>query len=169
MHIRCLFLDVDGVLTDGSFYVLDDGRIARRFHVHDGFALKWAQECGLQIVIITAKDDDSLRHRFEPLGLTRVYTGVVHKGKVVRKIMQELHLSREETAYMGDDIPDIPAMHEVGLRLTVPSAPEALKEIAHWISPVPGGWGAVRCAIEFLFRLMGRDFNKEVLTRVLNS
>ena len=161
--IQWLVLDVDGVLTDGRIYFREDGLAMRAFAIQDGLALAVAPRLGIRIALVSGRGDSGLRRRAEELGIQEVHFEVRFKDRVVAEIARRHGVPRAEIAYMGDDLNDIPAMEIAGYRMTVPNAAPAVQRIADWISPVPGGHGAVRKAVEHLVERRGEDFETRVL------
>jgi 3-deoxy-D-manno-octulosonate 8-phosphate phosphatase (KDO 8-P phosphatase) len=155
MAIRWLVLDVDGVLTDGRLYYGDDGQVLRAFHIRDGSAIVLAPRAGLSIAVVSGRADPAVRRRMAELGVPEVHLGVTHKVAVLRDLAARYGVSLAEIAFMGDDVQDLPAFEVVGYRMTVPDAPPEVRVRADWVSPVPGGQGAVRAAIEHLLAQRG--------------
>ncbi|MGD8454303.1 MAG: HAD-IIIA family hydrolase [Phycisphaerae bacterium] len=154
--IRCLCLDVDGVLTDGRIYMDADGRSARAFHVHDGFAIRMFQELGGVVAILSGKDSPAVAARAEELGITHVIQGSRDKRADLESLAARLDLRLEQIAVVGDDLPDLPALHHCGLPIAVANAAEEVKAAAEFITQRRGGEGAVREVIEHLLRADGR-------------
>ena len=153
--IDLLVLDVDGVLTDGRITYDDAGREMKSFHVQDGSGLKYWHRSGKRSAVITGRTSDVVTRRMTELGVSVIRQGALDKLPVLQEILQELDVPADRVAYMGDDLPDLPAMRACGLKITVPSAADEVKAIADWVSPQPGGHGAVRWAIERLLRDSG--------------
>ncbi len=150
--IELLVLDVDGVLTDGKITYDSAGGETKSFHVHDGAGLKYWHRAGKRSVVITGRSSEIVSRRCGELGVSIIRQGALTKLPVLEEILAELDVPAERAAYMGDDLPDIPPMRTCGLGITVPQAVAEVKEVADWISPIPGGGGAVRWAIEKLLR-----------------
>lgn len=163
MEIKWLILDVDGVLTDGRLFYGENGTVHRVFSIHDGLALAMAPRLGLSIGLISGRPDKGLRQRARELGIQEVHFRVEHKETVLMELVRRQGLQLKNIAYMGDDLNDVPAMEMAGYRMTVPDAPPVVLALAHWVSPVPGGQGAVRKAVEHLMEIRGEDFSSRVL------
>ncbi|MCC7208159.1 MAG: HAD-IIIA family hydrolase [Anaerolineae bacterium] len=148
--IRLLALDCDGVLTDGSTYIVEDGREFRRFNVHDGLGLKLAMEDGIHVAIISGADGSSVLHRARQLGIEHVLTGVSDKLVALTELCTQLGIKLEHVAYMGDDLPDLPVMQRVGLACAPANAVRAVKDCATLITEHEGGHGAVREVCDIL-------------------
>lgn len=150
MSIQCLILDVDGVLTDGTIWLTESGTELKRFHIHDGLGIKRLQKAGVTIAVISGRSSGCVTARMAELNVKHVYQGCNDKLSVFYQLIKELGIKAEETAYMGDDLPDLPVMQVVGLRIAVSNACPEVKAIAHWQTEKAGGAGAVREACERL-------------------
>ncbi|WP_031478903.1 KdsC family phosphatase [Maridesulfovibrio frigidus] len=153
--IKLLILDVDGVLTDGGLYYDHDGNVTKRFNVQDGLGIKFAQQAGLDLAVITGLNHGAVESRVTELGITEYYPGQRDKVPFYEKLIQEKGLKPEEVAYIGDDWIDAPVMLKVGLPMSVCNAQPEIIGIAKWVSKKPGGHGAVREAISFLLESQG--------------
>jgi len=154
-RIRLLLLDVDGVLTDGRIIYGSAGLEVLAFHVRDGLALKAAQTAGITVGLLSGRKSEALARRAEELRLVEVHTGVEDKGGVYRQLLTRYRLNDPEVAYMGDDLPDIPLLQRAGLAITVVDAPAEVRRVAHLVTSLPGGQGAVREAVEWLLKSQG--------------
>ena len=153
--ISTLVFDVDGVLTDSSVLITSDGEMLRKINTRDGFALKVAVDAGLNVCIISGGSNDGVRKRLEGLGLKDIILGAHDKIKNLEKLMLELGVDKNEIMYMGDDIPDIPAMSLVGLPCCPQDAAPEVKATAQYISHINGGHGAARDIIEQILKIQG--------------
>ena len=154
--IRCLFMDVDGVLTDGRITFSSDGAELKSFDVKDGHGIVLAHRAGMETVLITGRRSTIVERRAEELGIKRVYQKVWDKVAKYEQVRAELGLENSEAAFIGDDVVDVPLLRLVGLAIAVADAHEAAKASAHYITHRPGGRGAVREAIEFILKAQGR-------------
>jgi 3-deoxy-D-manno-octulosonate 8-phosphate phosphatase (KDO 8-P phosphatase) len=143
-RVKLLGLDVDGVLTDGGVYVLEDGTEFRRFYIKDGLGLKQVMRSGIEIAIISASSARPIIHRARHLGITRLHLGAVDKLATLQTICHELALSLDQVAYMGDDLADLDVMHAVGLPCAPADAVQRIREAALVVTELGGGHGAVR-------------------------
>jgi 3-deoxy-D-manno-octulosonate 8-phosphate phosphatase (KDO 8-P phosphatase) len=141
-RIRLVVFDVDGVLTDGSLYLGDDGQEYKAFHSRDGHGMKMLQEAGIDIAIITGRTSDVVRHRMESLGIRHVYQGQRDKVPAFEALVAKVGLQAEEVAYEGDDVVDLPVMRRDGLAIAVADAHPEVRRHAHWHTPHGGGRGA---------------------------
>ena len=148
--IKLLALDVDGVLTDGSIYISPAGEVFKGFNAKDGMGISCALRSGLQIAVITGRQSPIVERRCEELGITLLQQGVKDKRLALQQMAQELGLVREEIAYMGDDLNDIPAFKASGLNLVPADAAMEVLAVADIITKASGGRGAVREAITMI-------------------
>lgn len=155
MNIRLLILDVDGVLTDGGIIRDDAGQQIKRFHVRDGAGIVMWKRLGKEVAIITGKESAVVAHRAEELGIEYVYQNVSNKLEALTELLEELDIRPEEVAYVGDDLPDLPVMRRVGCPIAVADAVEEVRGVAKYVTKFPGGYGAVRDAIEYLCKEAG--------------
>jgi 3-deoxy-D-manno-octulosonate 8-phosphate phosphatase (KDO 8-P phosphatase) len=153
--IRLLCLDVDGVLTDGSILLDDHGVETKRFFVRDGTGLRAWQRAGGLVAIITGRSGDAVRRRAEELGIDRVLSGVDRKGEAFEGLLQELGLTADVAAMVGDDLPDLPVLVRCGYPVAVRDAAAEVHAVAVWTTTQPGGRGAVREVVEHLLRSRG--------------
>jgi len=149
-QIKLVVFDVDGVLTDGSLFVGDDGQEYKAFHSRDGLGMKLLRKSGVEIGIITARTSEVVKHRMENLDIQHVYQGRLDKLPALEELIAKLGLSFEQTAYVGDDIVDLPVMRQVGLAIAVQDAHPLAKQHAHWQTPHGGGRGAARDVCELI-------------------
>lgn len=151
-QVTTFIFDMDGVLTDGTVYVLEDGQY-RRMSIKDGFALQLAVKKGYRIAVISGSNSEPVTQRLHKLGITDVYMGVHDKKARLETYMQLHGLNPAEVLFMGDDIPDYTAMKIVGIACAPVDAATEIKQIAHYISLVPGGMGCVRDVVEKVLKL----------------
>lgn len=152
-EITTFVFDVDGVLTDGSLGILDDGQMVRRMNIKDGYALQMAVKQGYTVVIITGGNSEAVRERLNRLGIKDVFLRVENKKQRLQDYIEEKRLSRHELLFMGDDIPDYTAMLLCGLACAPADAAPEIKHIANYISTINGGAGCVRDVIEKVLKL----------------
>jgi 3-deoxy-D-manno-octulosonate 8-phosphate phosphatase (KDO 8-P phosphatase) len=150
--IRLLLLDVDGVLTDGSIVYDDQGTEIKSFNAKDGLGIRLLMQAGIQIGIITGRTSAALRHRCKNLGIDHLYEAVGDKTEALQDILQRTAVKAENTAFMGDDLPDLPIMKRVGLAITVADAPQELRDAADITTVAAGGRGAVREICETILK-----------------
>ncbi|MFA5531444.1 MAG: 3-deoxy-manno-octulosonate-8-phosphatase KdsC [Thiohalomonadaceae bacterium] len=153
--VRLVIFDVDGVLTDGSLFIGDDGQEYKAFNSRDGHGMKMLLRTGVEIAIITGRTSQVVRHRMENLGIQHVYQGCVEKLPFFEELMAKLGLSPHEVAYVGDDVVDVPVMRRTGFAVAVQDAHHLAKRHAHWITPNGGGRGAARDLCELIMEAQG--------------
>lgn len=153
--LRLIAFDVDGVLTDGGLYLSDSGEEFKRFNTLDGHGLKMLKASGVELAIITGRTSRCVELRAGNLGIARLYQGVEDKLAVMQSLLAELQLAPEAAAFMGDDVVDLPVMRRVGLALSVPGAPQIVRDHAHYVSQRDAGHGAVREACELILGAQG--------------
>lgn len=151
-RVKLIAFDVDGVMTDGTLFLGDDGQEFKGFHSLDGHGLKMLKGSGVELAIITGRTSRVVEHRAANLGITHLYQGAHDKLEIYQQLLAKLGLLPEETAYMGDDVVDLPVMRRVGLAISVPAAPDLVKAHSHYITSREAGRGAVREACEWLMR-----------------
>ncbi len=149
-QIKLVVFDVDGVLTDGSLFVGDDGQEYKAFHSRDGFGMKLLKNSGVEIGIITARISEVVKHRMENLDIEHVFQGQLEKLPAFEELVAKLGLSPEQTAYVGDDVVDLPVLRRAGLAIAVQDAHPLAKQHAHWQTPHGGGRGAARDVCELI-------------------
>jgi 3-deoxy-D-manno-octulosonate 8-phosphate phosphatase (KDO 8-P phosphatase) len=154
-RIRLLIFDVDGVLTDGSLLIGDDGQEYKAFNSRDGHGIKMLQKYGVIIAIITGRTSRVVEHRMANLGITHIYQGKLQKLPAFEELIAKLDIPAEETAYVGDDVVDLPVMRSVGLAIAVQDAHPLVLKHSHWQTPSNGGRGAARDACEMLMEAKG--------------
>ncbi len=154
-RIKLVVFDVDGVLTDGSLYIGDDGQEYKAFHSRDGHGMKLLQEAGVKIGIITGRTSRVVEHRMASLGIEHVYQGQLEKLPAFRDLTHKLDLASEAVAYVGDDVVDLPIMVRVGLAIAVADAHPLVTRHAHWQTTNPGGRGAARDVCELILEARG--------------
>lgn len=154
--IRLLAMDVDGVLTNGSIIYTDSGEEIKAFNILDGLGIAVAGRAGLQTAIITGRSSAAIERRAGELGITHLIQGCRNKGAAMRGLLSETGLTLEEAAFIGDDINDIPAFRECGLRICVKNASDDLRALANFTTRKRGGQGAVREAIEMILKSQGK-------------
>lgn len=153
--LKLMAFDVDGVLTDGRLYYGEDGTEIKAFHALDGQGLKLLREAGLKLALITSRRSAIVERRARELGIHYCYQGVSAKRDTLDEILAEQKLKPEQAGFMGDDLFDLPAMLRAGFCATVPGAPAAVRERAHYVSSRAGGDGAVREVCELILTAQG--------------
>lgn len=153
--IRLAVFDVDGVLTDGRLYFLEDGSEFKTFNTLDGQGIKMLMASGVTIAIISGRTTPVVERRANNLGIPHLFQGREDKLVVLDELIAQLGLSYEQVAYLGDDLPDLPVICRVGLGMAVANAASFVREHAHGITLARGGEGAAREFCELILRAQG--------------
>jgi 3-deoxy-D-manno-octulosonate 8-phosphate phosphatase (KDO 8-P phosphatase) len=153
--LRLVAFDVDGILTDGGLYLSDSGEEFKRFNSLDGHGLKMLKASGVELAIITGRTSKCVELRARNLGITRLYQGVEDKLAAMISLLADLQMTPEVAAFMGDDVVDLPVMRRVGLALSVPAAPQLVRDHAHYVTQREAGYGAVREVCELIMAAQG--------------
>ena len=153
--IKLAVFDVDGVMTDGSLYLADDGQEFKAFNSLDGHGMKMLNRSGVELAIITGRNSQLVALRAINLGVTHLYQGSEDKLTAFLDVLEKSGLDPAECAYMGDDVVDLPVMRRCGLAVCVPAAPALVKQHSHYITQLPGGGGAVRELCELIMQAQG--------------
>ena len=154
-QIELAIFDVDGVLTDGGLILGENGNEYKVFHSRDGLGLVMLRDSGCHIAVISGRSSSIVSERMAALGIEYVYQGQNDKGKALEDLLTKLNVDAKATAYVGDDIIDLPAMHRVGLAIAVADAHPLVVEHAHWVTKEKGGYGAARAVCELIMHARG--------------
>ena len=160
--IKLVLLDVDGTLTDGGIYRGNNGEELKRFNVKDGYAIVNAQKLGIEFGIITGRKSELVEIRVKELKIKYLYQGISEKTVILEEIIKKDSLSKEEIAYMGDDLNDLLIMKQVGLSGTPKDAVDEVIQVADFVSKKNGGSGAVR---EFIEHILKKDGKWEIFLK----
>lgn len=155
-RIRLLVLDVDGVLTDGRLFFTAEGQEIKAFDTQDGHGIKMLRQSGVEVAIITGRISPLVEHRARNLGITRLYQGREDKLVALRELLPELNVGLNETAYVGDDLPDLPAIMASGLGIAVANAHAFVRTNADHVTKAAGGRGAVREVCDLILSAQGK-------------
>jgi 3-deoxy-D-manno-octulosonate 8-phosphate phosphatase (KDO 8-P phosphatase) len=155
-RVELMLSDVDGVLTDGGVVLDSQGVETKRFHIRDGMGIRLWQQAGHPFGLITLRNSPVVRLRAAELGIEIIQQGIGNKLAAVQHILQQQRLSPEQACFIGDDLPDLPAMRAVGLGVAVADACGELRQAAHYVTKFNGGTGAVREVIELILQAQGR-------------
>ncbi len=154
-QVRLLLLDVDGVLTDGSITYLSGGGEAKTFNTQDGLGIKLLQESGVAVGIITARTSEAVERRARDLQFAHVFQGKQDKLTVYESILKETGLRPPQTAYMGDDLMDLPILNRVGFAAAPANAVAEIRRRVHYTTEHSGGRGAVREVCDLIMEAQG--------------
>lgn len=153
--IRLIAFDIDGIMTDGGLYLTDSGEEIKRFNSLDGHGLKMLKASGVQLAIITGRTSCCVELRAQNLGIDHLFQGAENKLATMQSLLAQLDIPAEAAAYMGDDVIDLPVMRRMALALTVPEAPQVVRDHAHYVTRRNGGHGAVREVCELIMSAQG--------------
>ena len=148
--IKLVATDCDGVLTDGGMYYTEQGDVMKKFNVIDGVGFERLRENGIKTAIITAESNPLLQKRAEKLKVDYLFTGSKDKLELLKKLCNQLNISLSETAYIGDDTFDVPAIEKCGFGCAPSSAFDNIKEKAKYVTTRKGGEGAFREMVEII-------------------
>jgi 3-deoxy-D-manno-octulosonate 8-phosphate phosphatase (KDO 8-P phosphatase) len=154
--IELLVLDVDGVLTDGSLIFNADGTESKRFHILDGHGIRLWRRAGLKVALISGRSSPITTQRAMQLDIPYVFQDCHVKRPVLEQLLESLHLTADQVAYVGDDLLDLPLIRWVGFGVAVANAVDEVKSEADYVTTRPGGCGAVREVIEYILKNTGR-------------
>ena len=149
-RVRLLVLDVDGVLTDGRLHVTAHGEDVKVFHVRDGSGIVALQRAGVPVAIISGRDSPAVVRRAAELGIAHLRQGVQDKGAALDELLRETGVAAEALGCVGDDTPDLPMLRRAAFAVAVADAHATARAVAHWVTPSPGGHGAVRETCDLL-------------------
>jgi 3-deoxy-D-manno-octulosonate 8-phosphate phosphatase (KDO 8-P phosphatase) len=156
LGIKAAIFDVDGVLTDGSLYIGEQGETFKAFHVLDGQGLKLLAQGGIAPIIITGRDSLAVRRRVADLGLQHMRFGVADKLTAANELLQTLAIEWADVAVMGDDWPDLPLFAHAAFACAPPNAHAEVRAVAHHVTSARGGQGAARECCDLLLMASGR-------------
>jgi 3-deoxy-D-manno-octulosonate 8-phosphate phosphatase (KDO 8-P phosphatase) len=155
-RIRLLLMDCDGVLTDGRIELLENGDESKTFHTRDGHGIVLMHRAGLSTGLISGRSSTLVERRARELGMKHVRQGTWDKVKDYEELLTEAGVSEEESAFIGDDVTDIPLMHRAGFAVAVADAVPETLAAAHYVTRLPGGFGAVREVCELILKAQGQ-------------
>lgn len=155
-NITCFVFDVDGVLTDGSLLITEEGHQLRAMNIRDGYALQLAVKFGYHIFIISGSTSEGVRIRLNRLGITEIHMKVDDKALCLEQLLKQYNLVHSQVLYMGDDIPDLQVLKISGIATCPADAMPDIKKECIYISEKQGGKGCVRDVIEQVMRLQGK-------------
>ena len=160
-NINTFIFDVDGVMTNGIIFLAPGGEMLRNMNVKDGYALQLAVRKGYRVIIISGGSSESVRQRFEQLGIEEIHLGIGHKNKVFDELILKYDIDPDRVLYLGDDIPDYEVMARVGIAACPADAVEEIKTISKYISPFKGGEGCVRDVLEQVMKIQDVWFDDD--------
>ena len=153
--ITTFAFDMDGVLTDGSILLFENGEKVRKMNIKDGYALQLAVKKGYHVVVISGAHSEAVKIRLNKLGITDVFMNVGNKKEQMENYLKEQQLSWKEVLFMGDDVPDQEVMQKAAMSCAPRDAVSSIRQSAKYISPYKGGEGCVRDVLEKVLKLRG--------------
>lgn len=148
--IKLIALDVDGIMSDGKLYFSASGDELKTFNILDGLGLKQLMNSGITVAVITGRRSPLTEKRMNDLGISHLMQGREDKKVALQELVANMDISPEQIAYMGDDLPDLPALQFAGLSITVPNGYWLVRQHADYCTTVAGGSGAVREACDLI-------------------
>src|SRR5438552_11699687 len=165
-RVTTFIFDIDGVLTDSTVLVLENGLQARRMNIKDGLGLQMAIKNGFRVIAVSGSYSEPVMQRLKKLGLDEVHMSVTDKKSFAANYISKNNLTWEEILYMADDLPDMALMMMVGLPCCPADAVPEILELSKYISPVRGGYGCVRDVIEKVLRVQDKwNFHNEIVAK----
>ena len=161
-RVQLLTCDVDGVLTDGRIYVDDHGHETKAYSALDGVGIGLLQRAGIVVAWITGSSAPAVTHRARRCNVTHVVLGAADKHAPWVALRADLGIAAADCAHIGDDLPDLAIFHACGFAITVPHAPPAVREHAHYVTARDGGAGAVRELADFILAAQGRHLDPSI-------
>jgi 3-deoxy-D-manno-octulosonate 8-phosphate phosphatase (KDO 8-P phosphatase) len=149
-NIKLVAFDVDGVFTDGRFYLYNVGIESNAFHTQDGYGIRRLLDAGVAVAVISGRQSGAVEKRMSELGVQHVIQGCRDKVAAFDEITATLNIVADECAYVGDDIPDLPLLNHVGFAIAVANAVPTLHDQCHYSTSAAGGFGAVREVCELI-------------------
>lgn len=151
-NLKLIIMDVDGVLTDGGMYCFEDGSIAEKFNTRDGMGVELWRNAGFKTMLVSGKDLNLIKNRAKRMGIDYILLGKRDKYIAVKEVLGKEGIKLEESAYIGDDINDLPLLRKVGFSASVADGIEDVKKEVDYITKRRGGEGAVREFIDYLLK-----------------
>jgi 3-deoxy-D-manno-octulosonate 8-phosphate phosphatase (KDO 8-P phosphatase) len=164
-QITTFIFDVDGVLTDSTVLLLENGELVRHMSVRDGFAIKTALDNGFNVAIISGGTSMAVQERLKNLGVKDIYLKVFNKLEVFKEYCDMYSIESKNILYMGDDLPDLEVMKKVGLATAPQDAVSEILQVADYVSHKNGGKGCVRDVIEQVLKVHGKWQTEDVKTK----
>ena len=143
-NVRLVAFDVDGVFTDGRIYLSDDGTERKAFHTQDGLGIRRLIDAGFDVAVISGRHSGAVVQRMNELGVEHVVLGCADKVVALESLLDTLGLDRSQSAYAGDDLPDLPLLNHVAVSIAVANAVPEVQETCDFTTRASGGFGAVR-------------------------
>ena len=143
-ELRLVAFDIDGVFTDGRFYLSDEGIESKAFNTQDGFGIRRLINAGFEVAVISGRHSAAAAKRMDELGVRHVVLGTGDKCAAFDELITALGMHASECAFVGDDIPDLALLEKVGYSIAVANAVEEVRDFCDYTTKAAGGYGAVR-------------------------
>ncbi len=154
-EVKLVIFDIDGVLTNGGLQFDNEGREYKTFNSLDGHGIRMLLDCGIQVAIITGRKSELVNHRMHDLGVKIIFQGYRDKRPAFNELLKRTGLQAGQIAYIGDDLPDLPVMSQVGFAVSVANAHDFVKQHSDWQTTACGGAGAGRELCDFILQSQG--------------
>jgi 3-deoxy-D-manno-octulosonate 8-phosphate phosphatase (KDO 8-P phosphatase) len=154
--VKLVAFDVDGVFTDGRFYLSDDGVESKSFNTQDGYGIRLLIGEGIAVAVISGRQSGAVDRRMNELGVSHVVQGCSDKVAALDDIARKMGITAADCAYVGDDMPDLPLLRHVGVSIAVANAVRQVRDSCDLTTAAPGGSGAVREVCEKLLAARGK-------------
>jgi len=155
--VKLVAFDIDGVFTDGRFYLSDEGIESKAFHTQDGYGIRQLLDAGIAVAVISGRASGAVAKRMAELGVHHVVQGCKDKVAALDEIASELGVVAADVVYVGDDVPDLPLLNHVGFAVAVSNAVPAVREKCDYTTNAAGGHGAVREVCELVLASRGHQ------------
>jgi len=156
-NVRLVAFDIDGVFTDGRFYLSDDGIESKSFCTQDGFGVRQLLKSGVEVAVISGRSSPAVERRMKELGIAHIFLACGDKAAAFDTLIDKLGIGAEQAVFVGDDIPDLPLLSKVGHSFAVANAVSAVREYCTYTTKKSGGDGAVREVCELVLAAQGED------------
>ena len=154
--VRLVVFDVDGVFTDGRFYLSNDGVESKAFNTQDGFGIRALLEAGVEVAVISGRNSAAVQQRMDELGVRHVMQGCADKITAFETLVGEIDITAAQCVYVGDDVPDLALLGKVGISVAVANAVAEVREYCDYTTQARGGFGAVREVCDLLLNARNR-------------
>ena len=155
--VRLVVFDVDGVFTDGRFYLSNDGVESKAFNTQDGFGIRALLVAGVEVAVISGRNSAAVRQRMDELGVRYVMQGCADKIAAFEMLVSEIGITDEHCVYVGDDVPDLPLLGKAGISVAVANAVAEVRDYCDYTTQARGGFGAVREVCDLLLDARNRS------------
>ena len=157
LAVQLVAFDIDGVFTDGRFYLSDAGIESKAFSTQDGFGIRRLLDAGVAVAVISGRTSAAVQQRMDELGVRHVVQGCADKIAAFDAITAELNITDADCAYVGDDIPDLPLLRKAGTSIAVANAVAELQQECDYVTQARGGFGAVREVCDMILHALQQD------------